>query len=96
MKQTINLSQFRDAFNRMDRGNQFSYEGLEHIYNYFEECDPDWELDVIAICFELCEMTEMEIRNSYGLENSDSSTQYLNDNTLVLGATDTTVVFQSF
>ena len=96
MKQTINLYQFRDAFQRMDRANQFSYEGLELIYDYLEECSPDFDLDVIAICCDFCEMTELEIRSSYSLEDSDSSTAYLENNTFIVGTTKTTVIFQNF
>ena len=100
MKQTINLSQFRDAFNRMDRGSQFSYEGLEVLFNGLEAFEQDMgeesDLDVIALCCDFCEMTELEIRYSYGLGDSQSSTEYLNNNTWVLGATDKTVIFQQF
>jgi hypothetical protein len=59
MKQTINLFQFRDAFRDCNRQDNFSYEGLESLFNWFEEldCDTETELDVIAIC---CEFTEYE------------------------------------
>ena len=59
MKQTINLYQFRDAFRDYNRKDNFSYEGLESLFNWFEEldCDTETELDVIAIC---CEFTEYE------------------------------------
>ena len=47
MKITIDsASQFRDAFHRANRGTQFSYEALGLLFDYFEECDPDMELDV--------------------------------------------------
>lgn len=39
MKQTINLNDFRDAFYQMDRKENFSYEGLELLFNYFEEME---------------------------------------------------------
>ena len=100
MKQTINLSQFRDAFNSMDRGNQFSYEALEILFNGLQDLEQDtgseMDLDVIALCCEFCEMTELDIRSSYGLDDSESSTEYLRDHTLVLGATNTSVVFAQF
>ena len=48
MIQTVNNSDFHNAFNSMDRGNQFSYEALNLIYEYLEELDPNMELDVIA------------------------------------------------
>lgn len=58
MKQTVYLDDFRQAFHNMDRGNQFSYEGLELLYDYLEECDENIELDVIAIC---CDFSECSI-----------------------------------
>jgi len=94
MKQTINLSQFRDEF-QATRPNNFSYEGLEHLFNYFEECDHDFELDVIAICCDFSEMTELEIRDAYGLDDSQSTTEYLQKNGFIVGTTKTTVIFQN-
>ena len=61
MYQNISLSDFRDAFVSMDRKNQFSYEGLEALYNYLIEYEEGTgekvELDVIALC---CEYSEYE------------------------------------
>ena len=100
MKKTIDFYEFRDAFNRMDRGEQFSREGLEILFNalqdFEDETNEEIELDVIALCCDFCEMTEMEIRDAYRLEDSESSTQYLNDHTWVLGSTETTVIFREF
>jgi len=105
MKQTVYLSDFRDAFNRMDRGNQFSYEALELIYDYLEEVDPDSELDVIAICCDLCEMTYEEAAEAYSIGEGDDLNpedipqaviDYLNDETSVIGTTDETIIFANF
>ena len=41
MKTSVNLSDFRDAFHRTGRGNQFSYEALGVLFDYFEECEND-------------------------------------------------------
>jgi hypothetical protein len=96
MKQTIHFPDFIDAFRSAGRGNQFSYEGLELIYNYLEEVEgEDYELDVIAICCDISEMTELEIRDSYGLDDSQSTTEYLQENGFIVGTTDTTIVFQN-
>ena len=108
MKQTINLSQFRDEFNAI-RPNNFSYEGLERLYEYFEEFDPNMELDVIAICCDFCEMTMDEIFDAYpdvlDLIDMDRPTQstysivvdYLNDNGAYCGDTPQgTFVFQQY
>ncbi len=61
MKQQITKSQFHDKFRDMGRGEQFSYYGLNALYDYLEDleeqCDMEIELDVIALC---CEYTEYE------------------------------------
>ncbi len=41
MKQTIGLSQFRDSFRACDRRDQFSYEALGLLFEYFEEYEAE-------------------------------------------------------
>ena len=36
MKQTINQYDFADAFKKMNRADNFSYEGLKVLFNYLE------------------------------------------------------------
>ena len=89
MKSTIeNASQFRDAFHRAGRGTQFSYEALGMLFDYFEECDPEMELDVIAICCEYCEMTPEQVCASYRTELDDNLELFLGENTAYIGKTD--------
>jgi hypothetical protein len=101
MKQTIGLSQFQDAFNAI-RPNNFSYEGLEILYNYFEDYDENMELDVIAICCDWSEMTPKEIAESYGYDIEDDGNEMKNvldclfDDTTIIGQTDTTIIFFNF
>ena len=61
MKQTIDVYGFRRAFERTDRKDQFSYEGLKALFDWLEEYEEgtgdEVELDVIALC---CEFTEYE------------------------------------
>jgi hypothetical protein len=75
MKQTINLSQFRDAFHSMDRGNQFSYEGLEILFDWIERMDDDTgqetELDVVGLCCEFEELNYLDIANQYEIDLID-------------------------
>ena len=72
MKTTIShASEFRDAFRRYGRDDQFSYEALNMLYEYFEDVDPDMELDVIAICCEYSEDTLEDIANNYGIDLVD-------------------------
>tara|TARA_R110002012_G_scaffold265142_1_gene448523 strand:- start:82 stop:396 length:315 start_codon:yes stop_codon:yes gene_type:complete len=71
MKQTINGYQFKDAFQKC-RPNNFSYEGLTALYEYFEEYEEgtgtEIELDVIAIC---CEFTEYDSLEEFQSEYYD-------------------------
>jgi hypothetical protein len=104
MKSTINLYQFRDSFERMNRKDQFSYEGLEVLFNGLEEFEEDtgeeMELDVIALCCEFSEMTEKEIAESYNVnleESSKDMEDWLSNQTWVLGKTDSgSFVFRQF
>jgi hypothetical protein len=68
MIQTINLSDFRAAFHSMGRKDQFSYEGLGALFDYLEEADPDFDLDVIALCCDYSEDTAEDIAKNYGIE----------------------------
>jgi hypothetical protein len=107
MKQTIGLSQFQDAFMSI-RPDNFSYEGLEQLFNYFESYEQDTndeiELDVIAICCEYSELSIEEIIRSYGIDTDEVEDDeldqfvfdYLASKTSVIGQTDTGIVFQTF
>jgi hypothetical protein len=60
MYQTINKCDFQDAFTAI-RPNNFSYDGLNALFDYLEQYEEDTgdkiELDVIALC---CEYTEFD------------------------------------
>jgi hypothetical protein len=108
MIQTINESQFIDAFKAMGRGDQFSYEALKLIYEYFEELDPDFDLDVIAICCDFEEAHYSDVIGRYDTDilDTDFNTEeeqiefvrkYLEDNTSVVGESSYgTFVFTQF
>lgn len=57
MVQTITFQDFVDAFRARGRQEQFSYEALRLIFDWYEENDPEYNLDIIDIC---CTWTEME------------------------------------
>jgi hypothetical protein len=105
MKQTIdNASQFRDAFHHAGRADNFSYEGMKLLFDYLEECDPDMELDVIAICCDYSEDSPEEIVESYGIESDDddepeaaeAAIAYLEANSTIVGITSTgSIVYAS-
>ena len=69
MIKTITVSDFRDAFQRMGRKDQFSYKGLELIFDYIEDYERDTgeqvELDVIGICCEWSELSAEDVIDQY-------------------------------
>jgi hypothetical protein len=104
--QTIdNAAQFRDAFHRADRANQFSYEALGMVFDYLSDCGSDVELDVVAICCEFAEDTPESIAESFDIDVEGLSEgkakqavmNYLCDNTSVVGETASgAFVYQQF
>ena len=73
MIQTITKSDFTTAFHRMGRGNNFTYEGLNALYDYIEDYEDSTgeqiELDVIALCLEYNEYESLqEFQEDYGDE----------------------------
>ena len=63
MKKEINIYEFIQEFKDMDK-DYFSREGYEALYDYYDEI-PDFNLDVIAICCEVNEYDEDELKNEY-------------------------------
>jgi DNA-binding PucR family transcriptional regulator len=106
MFQSINKSQFRDAFHSAGRADQFSYDALGLLFDYLGECDPNAELDVIAICCEYSEATAKTIAESYGIKTEDGENDaeildalmaYLDAHTTVVGTTDAgAIVYAQF
>ena len=102
MKQTVNIYTFREAFNRMGRGSQFSYEGLELLFDYLESFEDDgsgeYELDVVGFCCDFAEDTAETIAINYsvdltGLLHDPDAVyacviDYLSDSGALVGATD--------
>ena len=68
----ITKTSFRDAFNQL-RPDNFSYEGLGHLYDYLEQLSEDIgqpiELDVIATCCDYSEESIYDVLDNYGLES---------------------------
>ena len=69
MKQTVNFNIFCDAFS--NRQENFSYEGLRLLFDYFEETEDErneMELDAIAICCDYSEDTAEDIAEMYNID----------------------------
>lgn len=108
MKTTVSIYDFRRAFEECGRTN-FSYEGLEVLFDYLEEYEDsggeEIELDVIALCCDFAESSALDVVNDYSLdiegleedEISDLVRDYLSENTMLCGETDDgNFVYQQF
>ena len=109
--QSINsVHQFREAFRLAGRMDQFSYEGLEVLFDYLDELSEDTgeaiELDVIALCCEYYEGSIEDIIDNYDIDVSDADgdedeiktivEEYLQDNTSVCGQVSDGFVYAVF
>lgn len=88
MKTTINQTQFRDAFHAMNRGDNFSSNGLDALFDYLEAYEDvrgeEVELNVIALCNDFTEYKDLqEIIDNYG-EGKFSTIEELQDYTQVV------------
>jgi len=76
MKQSVDLHTFRESFRTMGRQDQFSWAGLEALFNYLEELEDsigeEVELDVIALCCDFSEYdSACEAAQEYGFNVPD-------------------------
>ena len=108
MKQTVNFCDFQDAF-RQIRPNHFSYEGIKDLFNWIKQMEEDTgeeqELDVIALCCDFIECTYEDVVNDYRLADEEDLNpedipqaviDYLNDETMVIGYNDKTIIYLNF
>ena len=65
MVQTITFQDFVDAFRARGRQDQFSYDALRLIFDWYEENDPEYDLDIIDICCSWTEMSTTECMEQY-------------------------------
>ena len=109
MKTTIDLQDFRDAFHRMNRGDNFSHEGLSILFDYLEQYEQDsgeeMELDVIALCCDYSEDTFQNIADNYRLdltecededERAEAVRELLYEHGVYVGETADSVVYLVF
>ena len=79
MKNTITESAFIDSFDKMGRGDSFSYWGRRSLFaflsEYEEAAGEELELDVIAICCDFSEYgSALEAAEDCGWEPDDEET----------------------
>ena len=88
----INLHYFENEFLKADRQDNFSRDGLRKLYEYLEENDEDYCLDVIELC---CDYSEDKISDALANNNLKSLDQ-LNEQTCVVWHDETTVMYANF
>ena len=106
-----NVYQFREAFRLAGCSDQFSYEGLEILFdyldNYSDENGEPIELDVVALCCEYYESSIEELIGNYKIDLSEVDEddpdsiievvrEYLEDNTSVCGQVSDGFVYAAF
>jgi hypothetical protein len=108
MKTTVSRYDFERAFVDADRKDQFSYEGLAVLFDYFEDYEEqtgeEIELDVIALCCEYNEDNPDDIIANYSIdvegldddEKIEAVRDYLIENTQLVGETSTGFVYVAF
>ena len=110
--QSINsVYQFQEAFRLVGREDQFSYEGLEVLFDYLENLSEDTgepiELDVVALCCDYYESSIQELIDNYNIDLSEVDEddpdsiievvrEYLEDSTSVCGEVDGGFVYAAF
>lgn len=101
MKTSVSYYDFQRAFERCDRANQFSREGLKTLFDYLEAYEDgtgeEIELDVIALCCDYTESTFAQVADDYSIsidydddEERDEALKeqvlaHLNDHTTIVG-----------
>ena len=107
MKTTVSVYDFHQAFKEL-RPTNFTYAGLNILYDYFEEYERDTgeelEMDVIAICCDFTEDTWQNIASSYdidltgaelGGEKYEIVKTYLEDQGALIGEVDGGFVYRN-
>jgi len=109
MKQSVNFSQFVDAFREFDRFDQFGYDALRVLFDYFEQYENDTgeqiELDVIAICCEYTAQHCNDVAYDYGIDIADIDDEdeqnqkvidYVSEHSVFIGEYEGGIVYATF
>ena len=97
MYKELSFCNFYDEFEC--RRNNFSYEGLQALYNYLEDYEESIgekiELDVIALC---CEYTEYESLEEYNTNYGEEveTIEDISDKTTVIKIDDEKFIIQDY
>ncbi len=97
MYKSISEFDFVDAFAKLDRDENFSYEGKKALFSYLEQLEEDTgkkiELDIIALCCEYSEYKNLEeLQKDYDIESMEE----LEEKTTVIMINDESFIIQEF
>jgi len=100
MIKTITEWDFVNAFDQVNRSENFSIAGRKALFDFFEEVSPDMELDPIAICCEFSEYNDLEeLKQDYDygcLEDDDEILEHFREETLVIELDNGGLVIQAY
>ena len=99
MKRTVNVYDFRQAFKDSGRNDNFTYEGLGALFEYFEGLEEDtgeeMGLDVIGICGEFSEYEDLkEFQENYSEEYK--TLEDIEERTIVIPIDNKRFIIQDF
>jgi len=102
MKTTVNFSDFVDGFTKLDRKDQFSYDGLKLIFDYLEseeeEEGEEIEFDPIDICCTYTEYTLDEFNSDYGtkFKTLQEIEDYISSRSDTVGLTENSIIIKNY
>jgi hypothetical protein len=101
MYRRVAKADFMQAFRDADRYDQFGYDALSALFDFFEDLQYDIgkeiELDVVAFCCDFAVGTQEYIRGAYGLvEDADVVEYLLSNTTLIATLDDGRILYQEF
>jgi len=84
----VTKANFRDTFLTSDYKNNFSYNGLTALYDYFSELEDELcesiEFDLVGIACEYSELTIKDLRDNYSIDKDIDVIEYLQENTIII------------
>ena len=92
---TFDLQDFKNEFEAYNRKDHFTPEALEIIFDYLNQDDYTFQMDVICFCCEFVEMSCAAVHEAYDVGFYDDETDdniwidaardYIEDNTSLVG-----------
>ena len=102
---TVGFSDFVREFELFGRQKNFTHSGIRALFDYLENFDCNYELDVIQLCCEYSENTWQEIAADYSVDIDDELStydkisvvrDYLDNETIIIGENDGVFIYQIF